>query len=153
MEEKKRNTIPFPQANDIKKIILIIRTEQARLFDNNYLTDLLQISPRQINYYLSACSFLNILDRKRRFTDFGLSMKIKSDDGVAIALSQAIISKPVFGEVFFNKLFNGEFLPIEEISELITFSYGVDSIKVADRRASTVKKWINWIFQHADTAV
>ena len=150
MEEEVKNKIPFPQANDVNKIIAVIRIEQDRLFDNNYLIDLLSVTQRQVNYYLSACAFLGILDRKRHFTELGLSMKSKGQEGLIEALSQVIVSKPVFGEVFFNKLFNGGYLTNEEISELITFNYGVENIEVADRRASTVKKWVEWIFSHIE---
>ena len=150
MEEEMKSKVPFPQANDVNKLIAIIRVEQDQLFDNQYLIELLKVTQRQVNYYLSACSFLGILDRKRHFAELGLSLKSKGQEGLIVALSQIIVSKPVFGEVFFNKLFNGCFLTNEEISELITFNYGVDSIEVADRRASTVKKWIDWIFDHIE---
>ena len=145
-----KNKSPFPQANDVNKIISIIRTDQESLFDNEFLASLLSVTQRQINYYIAACTFLDILDRKRRFSQFGLLLKTKGQDGLIMALSQKIVSKPVFGEVFFNRLFNGATLSNEEISELITFYYGIGNTQVADRRASTVKKWINWIFKQKE---
>lgn len=150
MEEEMKNKSPFPQANDVDKIISIIRADQESLFDNEFLINLLNVTQRQINYYIAACTFLDILDRKRRFTEFGLSLKSKGQEGLIIALSQKIVSKPVFGEAFFNRLFNDAPLSNEEISELITFNYGVDNIQVADRRASTVKKWVDWIFEQKE---
>ena len=150
MEEEMKNKSPFPQANDVDKIISIIRADQESLFDNVFLINLLNVTQRQINYYIAACTFLDILDRKRRFTEFGLSLKSKGQEGLIIALSQKIVSKPVFGEAFFNRLFNDTPLSNEEISELITFNYGVDNIQVADRRASTVKKWVDWIFEQKE---
>jgi len=151
-EEKKTKKIPFPQANDLEKVIVIVRTDESMLKDNGYLMNLLGITQRQINYYLSACSFLGILDSKRHFTDYGRSLSNKGNDGLIIALSEKIISKPVFCEVFFNKLFNGEYLSIEEISQMITINYELDNVEVADRRASTVKKWVSWIFSHANNS-
>lgn len=151
MEEKKSNKIPFPQANDVNKIIQIIRMDQRELFENSLLIKQLGVTQRQINYYLAACVFLGIIDKKRRFTQFGANLKNKGQEGLIAALSQIIVSKPVFGEVFFNKLFNNVFLTNEEISELISLEYEIDSIEVADRRASTVRKWISWIFSHTES--
>lgn len=150
MEEETRNKVPFPQANDLTKIVALIRADQNILLDNDCLIEILQVTQRQINYYLSACSFLGILDKKRKFTDLGISLKAKGQEGLIVALSQLIVSKPVFGEVFFSKFFDNESLSNEEISELITLNYGIESTEVADRRASTVKKWIDWIFEHKE---
>ena len=151
-EEKKTKKVPFPQANDVEKIISIIRTEEQKLSDNDFLMNMLNVTQRQINYYLSASVFLGILDSKRHFTELGHSLINKGNEGLIIALSQIIISKPVFCEVFFNKLFNGEYLSIEEISQMITINYELDNVEVADRRASTVKKWVSWIFSHVNTS-
>lgn len=150
-EEKKTKKIPFPQANDVEKIITIIRTDEQKLLDNDFLMNTLNVTQRQINYYLSASTFLGVLDSKRHFTELGRSLTVKGNEGLVIALSKLIISKPVFCEVFFNKLFNGEYLSIDEISQMITIDYELDNVEVANRRASTVKKWVSWIFSHVNT--
>ena len=146
MENEKKNDAPFPQANDLNKVLQLVELNQEQICDNNYLMSFLNVTQRQVNYYLAACSYLGIIDRKRQFTDLGKSLKKKSEESLIIAIAKIIVAKPVFGEAFFNKFFTGEDLSKEEISELITFSCEIDNLEVADRRASTVKKWIDWIF-------
>ena len=43
------------------------------------------------------------------------------------------------------KYFSGKQLSKDEISELISIIYGIDSDEVCGRRASTVSKWLEWI--------
>ena len=104
-EEKKTKKVPFPQANDVEKIISIIRTEEQKLSDNDFLMNMLNVTQRQINYYLSASVFLGILDSKRHFTELGHSLINKGNEGLIIALSQLIISKPVFCDDKSNIIF------------------------------------------------
>ncbi len=143
MEGKK---IPFPQANDFEKILTIITTDaESNIKSNELLIQKLKVTKRQINYYLSACVFLGILNNKREFTTYGVSLRHLNRDGLICALCMKIVSLPVFGDVFFSQyLFKYKFSN-EEISELIAAMYDVDNVGVADRRASTVKNWVKWI--------
>jgi len=145
MEKTESKIIPFPQANDFDKIFSLIEIEDENsLTDNEFLTNYLGVSARQINYYLSACEFLEIIE-KRRFTEFGSCIRRMGLDNKTATIASKIVSKPVFGEVFFLYYFYGEKIAIDEIAELITFRYGNSLDKIATRRASTVKNWIKWI--------
>ena len=64
MEENK--LIPFPQADDFSKVILLINFPKEKLKDNEYIkTNLGNITERQVSYYVSAAQYLNIIDSKR----------------------------------------------------------------------------------------
>jgi hypothetical protein len=153
MEELKsqRRQTPFPQANDLNKIVSILRYEQHNLFSDDFLIQNLQISKRQIHYYISACVFLDYLDDKRLFTANGKKFKILGNEGSVLHLAQQIISSPVFGQVFFNQFLYGEEMKSDDIADLISINFGVVNESVAKRRSSTVKKWINWIFTKKTT--
>lgn len=149
MEEEDRDDLdaPFPQANDFEKIISLIKIEKETLLqDNDYLTNLLGVSLRQVNYYLAACVFLGIVNKERLFTEYGCTLRNKGHDQFLASISMKIISLPVFGDAFFSKFFYGEDLENEDVSELLSIHYGIKNSAVADRRASTVRNWINWIF-------
>ncbi len=145
MEEK--NKLPFPQANDFVKIFLIINMEdEDYLHDNQFLKKYLSLgTDRQISYYVSACEFLGIIDRKRNFTEEGREIRKLARDLQVLKLSRKITSLPVFGEVFFMKYIYNTEMSTEEIAELISTIYKVDNISVCNRRASTVTSWLNWI--------
>lgn len=145
MDEKSK--MPFPQANDFIKIIMLVNIEDEEyLKDNNYLKNYLSLTTdRQISYYLSACEFLGLIDRKRHFTDDGKNIKELAHDLQILNLSRKIVSLPVFGEVFFMKyVYNSDFSK-NDISDLISTIYEIDNVSVCDRRASTVISWLNWI--------
>lgn len=146
MENLDNNKIPFPQANDFNKVVSIIHIDRPeQINENDYLESFLGISQRQVHYYLSACQFLGIIDKKRCFTPYGILLRNSGKDSFEESLAMKIISLPVFGEVFFRQYFHNEKMETEEISELITFHYSLDNSDVADRRASTVRNWVKWI--------
>lgn len=144
MEEK--NIVPFPQANDFNKIVQIIEIEDEELLkDNEYMKIYLSLgTSRQISYYLSACEFLGLIN-KRKFTKLALEMRCLSKDTKILKFSQLIVSTPVFGEVFFSQYLYGEKYNSEQIAQLIGLIYKIDNLEVCKRRASTVLKWILWI--------
>ena len=144
MEEKQL----FPQANDFSKIIKIAKIEHESNLNTKYLMEYLQLdTERQISYYLSACTFLGILNNKRQFTDFGWSLRKLGQQEFINHLSIRIVSKPVFGDVFFYKYFLDIEMSTLDIAQLILM-LGDISESVAERRASTVSSWIKWIESH-----
>jgi len=148
MEPATIKVIPFPQANDFGKVYkLITIDEEKHLRNNQYLSQLLGITDRQINYYLTACSFLNIIDTKRNFTEFGKHLRNVGIDMRIILICSKITSKPVFSEAFFHYFIFSEKLKSEDIAELIVFHFGEKMEKVAIRRSSTVSNWIDWVIK------
>ena len=67
---------PFPQANDFNKVIKILETDEQFLNNKTYLQDVIDVSTaRQVQYYISACQFLGLVDDKYQFTDIAKYIK------------------------------------------------------------------------------
>ena len=145
--EEKQNKVPFPQANDFNKILKIIEiADEDKLFDTYFLIDYLELgTQRQISYYVSAAEFLGIIDKRRRFTDFGKELRNSIYESRVLKLCQRITSLPVFGEIFLMQYLYKETVDTNYISQMISDIYGIDNVEVCNRRASTVKKWLLWI--------
>lgn len=142
MDEK----IIFPQANDFNKVIRIIYLSENELLDNQLLSNHLELeTDRQISYYLNAAIYLGIINQDKKFTDFGWKLKESGNDTLKNMLSMKIVSKAVFGDVFFYKYFHGVDLKNDEIAQLMLIDSEVNSDSVAERRASTVTSWLKWI--------
>lgn len=139
--------IPFPQANDFTKVIKILKTKEEQLSNKEYLQEVIDVSTdRQIQYYISACQFLGLIDENGKFTNVALKIKNNCYDNKILSLSRLIVSAPVFGEVFFKKYIYNEDLSKDEIAQLISDLWSSnESFAVCYRRASTVKKWLEWI--------
>lgn len=146
MEEKKK--IPFPQANDFNKIIKIVEIDdESKLEDNKFLMNLLDLgTERQVSYYLSACEFLGLVN-KRKLTDVAYIIRNNSYETKILSYSNLIVSKPVFGETFFYYFYYNKNISIDEIAQLIAIYYDIENYSVCLRRASTVINWINWIIE------
>lgn len=148
-----KNNIPFPQANNFDNILkIVLIDDENNLKNNDFLKELLDLgTDRQISYYLSACEFLGLLQR-RNLTLLGKEIRNLPKDMQILKLSQLIVSSPVFGEVFFMKYFSGKQLSKDEISELISIIYGIANDEVCSRRASTVFKWLEWIEKNRENS-
>lgn len=146
MEQKKSRVKTFPQANNLDKIFNIINIEkQEDLLNDSTMMEILEVTTvRQISYYVSACNYLGLLEG-RTFSNFGIKVRHLNIDNQVAIIASRIVSKPIFGQVFFSYLFSGVRLSLEEISELIILYYGNESISTSKRRASTVNSWIQWI--------
>lgn len=144
VDQDKRN--PFPQANDFEKVIKILETDEKILCDKEKLQNLIGVgSSRQVQYYLSACQFLGLIDENGKYTELALTIKNSCYENKIFSLSRLIISMPVFGEVFFKKYYYNEESSSDEIAQLISDFWNIDKYSVCKRRASTVKKWLKWI--------
>ena len=145
------NEIPFPQANNFGKIIKILDTTEEILKDYNKLKVVINVgTERQVRYYLSASTFLGIVDKNNNFTNEAYQLKEMCYENKVLALSRMIISKPVFGEIFFKKFYYGEEADNDTIAQLISDLYSIDNYSVCLRRAGTVKNWLKWINSNID---
>ncbi len=138
---------PFPQANDFNKVIKILETDEKFLNDKIYLQEVIDVSTvRQVQYYISACQFLGLIDENNQFSDMAKYIKSSCYENKIMSLSRLIVTAPVFGEVFFKKYIYNEASSQDEIAQLISDLWNSeDSFAVCYRRASTVRRWLDWI--------
>jgi hypothetical protein len=136
----------FPQANDFQKVIKIIYLSENELLDNQFMSKHLELdTDRQVSYYVNAAIYLGIINQEKKFTDFGWKLKEAGSENFKNMLAMKIVSKSVFGDVFFYKYFHGVELKNDEIAQLMLMYQEVNSDSVAERRASTVTSWLKWI--------
>lgn len=140
------NSIPFPQANDMNKIIKLVMCEEAILMDKEKASEILGVTtPRQVAYYLSALMFFKYLTHNKKFSERAL--KIKNDESK--------IKADLFDQLFKNELFYipyRKFLStrkviIEDIKNHIRNSNRNLSESTIDRRASTIRSWVEWMYE------
>lgn len=140
----------FPQADRLDKVLKLVRTKIDSK-DSLKIADLLQVTTeRQVSYYLSACKFLGLKDEELAPTVLGKYIQNLDEPFFKIEMSKIIVSKVVFGDVFFNYFLTGQFMSIDEISQLIIFHTEISSLSVAKRRAGTVISWIREIASYKD---
>ena len=139
--------VPFPQANDFEKIIAIVNVEDDTKLKNysgmgGYLGD---ISSRQVDYYISACVYLNIINKDKEFTEIGQRLRSLYGIEQKAELARVIVSDEVFGSVYFRQKMLGVKLEREDVIEIMKQHVTFECEPMYVRRASTVISWIKWI--------
>ena len=141
------NNIPFPQANDMSKIIKLIMASEEVLSDKEKAMALIEVSTaRQVAYYLSALLFLKYITHDKKFTDLAKSVKI-DEQKVKENIYQQLNENDVF-KTFYIKFYKDKKVDVGVIKT--TLLEEKNSKKLAEstlnRRASTIKAWVEWMY-------
>ncbi len=138
---------PFPQADDFNKIISIVNMENVINFkDKDKIRHVIgDLTDRQIQYYLSACMYLGVIDEFKEITELGRKIRTMTIVDQEIELAKCIISNDVFGYVFFLQKKLNIKLTRDEIIDIMKQYVSFESEEVYKRRAQTIIKWLEWI--------
>lgn len=138
---------PFPQANDFQKVIAIINIDDdEKIKDYNYMCLYLgDITTRQVDYYISACIYLGLLDEHKEFTEQGQRLHIMGATEQIAEIARYVISDEIFGTVYFRQKLLGFDLDNEDVVEIMKERIVFESEAMYKRRASTVISWVRWI--------
>ncbi len=145
------NSIPFPQADDFSKIISLLNIPNEKDLSNNQSISMSlgEVTNRQVLYYLSAASFLglvNISNGQRKFTPLGIQLRTMNSTMQEIELICIILQSPIFNKVFVNHFMIGKQTQ-EDVAEIIKTNYPEYRLSICERRAQTVLKWVEYIAQ------
>lgn len=156
MEEPK---VPFPQCNDLDKVInlcelLCYKNEamsKAEISEEFHFVD------RQADYYGNGARYLNLIvynqNKSYSLTQLGESVFSQSLQQRQIELVRIILSHEPFNIVMRDHIERGEYPSPERVLELLK-DYDMYNVNresnTFKRRCSTVKGWINWIFDRVD---
>ena len=141
------NKPPFPQANDLEKIVKIINIPiPEKILNDDLLGEYLDgITSRQARYYIAASKFLGILDSSKHFSEEGEKLRKMNTYMQKVELIRIVLSDIVFGTVFLSEKVLGMTLSREDIAEIIEREYPDYCEAIYLRRAQTVISWIAWI--------
>jgi hypothetical protein len=147
--------IPFPQANDLDKVIDTVSIVNQGYVDKESLSEVFEFDERQGDYYGNAARFLGFLDRKDKeflLTNEGKRLiQLKSPYERASLVVSQLVMRPVFHQIFQKLLYydlDFDLLDSINISQIIADNTALTG-KTPARRASTVKQWIRWISTYA----
>ena len=137
-------TIPFPQANNLGKILMLVTLFQTRTKEE--IKTALKISTkRQYYYYCYASVFLGFMKIESKRFHLSNEGKIISGEKkdyqkerfILYLLKNVLIRKILFNldeNTNLNKILDEQFDSFRELSEA-----------TKKRRISTIKSWIRWI--------
>ena len=145
VEDNKRP--PFPQANDLEKVLKIINVSNPDIIlnDDSLAAQLDGIASRQARYYIAAAKYLGILDQDKNFSEIGNKLRCMNTYMQKVELIRIVLSDIVFGTVFYTEKVLGMTMTKEDIIDIIKKEYPEYCEAIYPRRAQTVQSWLNWV--------
>lgn len=144
---EKKNKAPFPQADDFEKVIALLNiNNEDNLKKKSVISILLgDIDHRQVQYYISALMYLDLLTSDKKFSKKGEYIRTLGYTNQIIELAKIIVSKDVFGTAYFTEKFLDIKLNVNDVCNIMKLYVDFDSESTYKRRSQTVIKWLEWI--------
>lgn len=138
---------PFPQANDLDKVLDAVDAVGAGVMDKEDIADRFDYDERQADYYGNAAAFLGYLRRETGgflLTPTGKAFISKPHFERLADVVRRVVSLPVFRETA-AAVAAGADPSTDEIAETLQRRTAGISGTTLPRRAQTVQRWIQWL--------
>jgi len=145
--------IPFPQADKFDRLIDLISLLLENNLTPNEITENYQFDKRQTDYYTSAGKYLGLIEKPGKIftlTDEAKDILRQPHKLKYFKLIETILAHEVFNQAFKLSLEIGNIPSKKQITQLMCESDLEIGKTTIDRRASTVKGWIYWIWSQID---
>ena len=148
--------IPFPQADSFERIINLCELlNEKGCLTKEEITQNYDFDSRQTNYYSDAGRYLNLIEKNNgiySLTQNGLYIFKKSIFDRQIEFIKLIIMHSTFKSALISYLENAELPSKKEVVKIMQISklFNVNGNSTYNRRASTVRSWINWIINQTE---
>lgn len=139
------NSIPFPQANDINKVIALIQAGDEIIENKEKAKEVINVgTPRQVSYYLSALQYLKYLGQNKKLTERALKLQNSKSELVSDIYNQLLEDK-LFGKAYHDFKVTGK-VNIDKVTSDLKKENQRLSESTLKRRASTIRSWVEWMY-------
>lgn len=139
------NFIPFPQANDINKVIALVQAGDDIIGNKEKAKEVINVgTPRQVSYYLSALQYLKYLGQNKKLTERALKLQSSKSELVSDIYNQLLEDK-LFGKAYHDFKATGE-VNIDKVTSDLKKENQRLSESTLRRRASTIRSWVEWMY-------
>lgn len=150
IDELSQKDIPLPQADSFSKVIASIDLFSNGICNANELSNELGFDVRQGKYYIDALRYLGIVEKSSTFGEYNLSVygsKLTNYDVKERnkELISCIIKHKPFYDTYKYYNDNGTIPDKSYIMDIIKKYIPNMAFETVNRRASTIKSWIQWI--------
>ena len=140
--------IPFPQANDMRKVIDVIDGVGNGIHTKSRITEYYEFADRQSNYYGDAARYLGFLDGWRGgyvLTDAGREFVNQTAGQRVAMMATAMLKRPVIRLVAEEMLVKGNAPELDQIADAIRIERPDLHGTTLRRRASGLTRWMDWL--------
>jgi hypothetical protein len=153
------DNIPFTQADNFERVVDLLSLLVEKDLTKDEITENYQFDVRQTNYYTDAGRYIGLISKYKDsiskeiiyfLTDEGKSILRRRHKKKCLELTKKILEHRVFNEVFSLAANTGEIPGKNEVCKVMQESnLGINDTTIA-RRATTVRKWLEWIWSQID---
>ena len=154
--EREPRSIPFPQANDLDKIVDLLSLVNNGVSTKASIAEYFEFDERQSDYYGNAGCYLSLMQKENInfvLTNLGRTfLSITSPSERTTILIKQLLKRPVFRELIKKLIdvkYNLDSISNDEISKAIE----KNTLLTGDtplRRASTVRSWLRWLLRNGN---
>ena len=141
------STVPFPQANNIELMFNVFKDIDNDGLSKTNVSKKYNVDSRQGSYYLDALLYLGLVQKintKYFLSSKGVQVRLSSQDLMLSNFIKSIINHDFIGKMYIKcESLNSE-QKIKYISSCLFNEIGMAQ-STANRRASTIKSWFEWI--------
>ena len=139
------NSIPFPQANDINKVIALVQAGDEIIGNKEKAKYVINVgTPRQVSYYLSALQYLKYLGQNKKLTERASKLQNSKSELVSDIYNQLLEDK-LFGKAYHDFKVTGQ-VNIDKVASDLKKENKRLSESTLRRRASTISSWVEWMY-------
>jgi len=150
--EEDCSSLPFPQANDIRRVIDVVDAVAAGVVTRAGIAARFEIDARQADYYANAAAYLGLVQRSAQgfeATPIGAQFATLEFTARQTLLLRQLIQRPVFRQTVIHLCATGTFPMHERVAEWVSSASGLTG-RTPLRRAATVLAWVRWAQQAAN---
>ena len=150
INELEQDIVPFPQADSFTKVIGTLELISNDINTANDIANELEFDSRQGKYYIDALRYLDLVQKGEHVGEYKLTsngfaiLNIDTKSRNEKFIKHIIKHKP-FYETYKYYLDNKELPSKEFVKGVIKENIPDMSDETVNRRASTVRGWIQWI--------
>ena len=150
IEDVPQDVIPFPQADSFERLITAVEMIEKEKDSANSISTEFDIESRQGSYYIAAARYLGLIKKsevtgKYIVTSKGFLLNNLDINSRNEHLIKLILKHKVFYYTYKYYLDNGQLPSKEYIVDLMKQHTDLTNPVTLNRRASTVRGWIEWI--------
>lgn len=140
--------VPFPQANNMELIYIILKNFDENGMTKFMLKDIYGLTVREGAYYLDALHYIDLVEKHRIkyfLNQNGVIVKDSSNEKQKKSFAQMVQRNDFVNRMSQKvKAINNNREKQDFIANCIMFEIGL-SDTTAQRRASTILSWLNWL--------
>jgi hypothetical protein len=154
----KEPEVTFPQADTFTRVIDLLSILFEHGLTREEVTMKYEFDPRQTNYYIAACDYLDFIERIKNINgeiEYQLSIEARNIMALSykqknLALVKRILERPVFNKAFEYIIQNNKIPNKKEVCDIMHSAHLSINQTTIGRRSSTVVSWIDWILRIAN---